>query len=226
MEEQNQSSDDQARGGIEIKGTVVGPLKRSTLDRGHPDPEWQALGDLLYWSLCFRLQATRLSNSIRSEFPIEPRPYVHQRKLFAATSYDEHMLLVTAGNLDQALKKAARYLRGVMLPKEKLRILGLLRNVYEHWHQARETFRADGPDKIKSALELVKSFPQAEPWVLLLYPADIVVAGVVSLTEMVKDVRRLEAAAHWKQRKLRREGRHMSGESLRKRRPGRSPAGV
>jgi hypothetical protein len=225
VEEQNQNLEDGTRGTIRIEGSVVGPLKRSTLDLGHPDPEWQALGDLLYWAWCFRLQASRLSNSVKSEFPIGVRPYVQQRKLFATTSYDEHIFLVTAGHLDQALKKARRYLRGHghALPREKLRALQLLRNVYEHWQEVRDTFRTDGPEKTRSALDLLENYPQAEPRILMLYPDDIVVAGVVSLKDMVADVRRLEAAAHWRQRQLQREGRQMSGESPRKRGVGKKP---
>src|ERR1044071_4215746 len=127
-----------------VEFEIVGPLKRSTLETGHPDPEWEALTDILNWSWCSRLQADRLKCSFLQEAPWG-RPYVHQRKRFATTSYDEHCFMVATGNLDRALRRGAKYLRGTPLPKQMLRTLWLLRNVYEHWDGARASYRKGGP---------------------------------------------------------------------------------
>lgn len=51
-----------------IRLELVGPLKRTTLEQGRVDPEWQAVGDLVYWSWCCRLQAARLRASLLAEF--------------------------------------------------------------------------------------------------------------------------------------------------------------
>jgi hypothetical protein len=207
---------------IRLEGRIVGPIRRSTLGTDHPDPEWQSVGDVLYWSFCCRLQATRLAQSFMSEFPFGKRLYTFQRKRFATTSFDEHNLVIAAGNLGKALDRAPKFLRRV-LPKQTLRALQLLRNIYEHWEDMRAAFRKSGPAKTDAALNLVKEFPEAEPWTIAIHPdGNIDLANVVFLSSLSLNLRRLEASAHWRQRQLRREGRHKASE-LRKPFPKRKP---
>lgn len=197
---------------MRIEGRIVGPLRRSTLETDHPDPEWQSLGDVLYWSASCRLQATRLAQSFRSEFPIGTRLYVFQRKRFVSTSFDEHALTIAAGNLGKALDRAPKFLRRV-LPQRTLRALQLLRNLYEHWEDMRAAFRKGGPPTTEAALKLAEEYPEAEPWTIAIHPdGDIDLANVVFLRPLHADLRRLEASAHWRQRQLQREGRHKTGE--------------
>jgi hypothetical protein len=204
--------DDGASQVIRLEARIVGPLRRSTLETDHPDPEWQSLGDVLYWSFCCRLEATRLAQSFMSEFPLGKRLYVFQRKRFATTSFDEHALVIAAGNLGKALERAPKFLRRI-LPKKTLRALQLLRNIYEHWEDMRAAFRKGGPAKTEAALKLSQEFPEAEPWTIAIHPdRSIDLANVVFLRSLSLDLRKLEASSHWRQRKLRREGRHKAGE--------------
>jgi len=108
-------------GSFEFKFKIVGPLKRSTLEAGHPDPEWEALTDVVHWSFCSRLQAERLGKSFLAEVPWWSGLFAFQRKRFSTTSYDEHCLMVATGNLDRAMHKGAKYLRETPLPTQRLR---------------------------------------------------------------------------------------------------------
>lgn len=192
---------------------IVGPIRSSTLERDHPDPEWQALSDLLYWSWCCRLQAGRLRHSFLAQFPSGTRRYVEQRYLFATTSFDEHAFTVAAGNLVKALRRAPKSLRDQHLSENTTYALRLLRDIYEHWENMRVAFRKGGPEKTAAAQKLAKNFPEAEPWTIAFHEdGDIVLAEVVSLRKLVADLRILEAAAHWRQRMLQREGRHKAVE--------------
>jgi hypothetical protein len=143
-----------------------------------------------------------------SEFPLGKRLYTFQRKRFATTSFDEHALVIATGNLGKALDRAPKFIRRI-LPKKTLRALQLLRNTYEHWEDMRATFRKGSPAKTEAALKLAKEFPEAEPWTIAIHPdGNIDLANVVFLKSLSLDLRRLEASAHWRQRQLRREGRH------------------
>lgn len=207
---------------IRLEARIVGPLRRSTLETDHPDPEWQSLGDVHYWSFCCRLQAVRLAQSFMSEFPLGKRPYTFQRKRFATTSFDEHAFVIAAGNLAKALDRAPKFLRS-MLPKKTVRVLQLLRNIYEHWEDMRAAFRKGGPAKTEAALKLAKEFPEAEPWTIAIHPdGNIDLANVVFLRSLNLDLRKLEASVHWRQRQLTREGRHKAGK-LRKPLPKKRP---
>jgi hypothetical protein len=200
---------------------VVGTLQRSTHEEMHPDSEWQAVSDVLYWSWCIRLQAGRLRGDIQSELTSRSRLYPWQRKRFATTSFDEHVLVVAGGSLYETFDRFGKYLRGLQPPQETLKILHLLRNVYEHWYGTRATFRKGGTDKSGAALRITEKYPGAEPWRLdiLCEKGDVLLARKLSLAQMVEDLRKLEAAAHWRARRLQREGRHKPKESSSSRRP-------
>lgn len=213
MAKVTESEDGSSSPGFRLQLQIVGPIKSSTLELDHPDPEWQGLSDLLYWSYCCRLQAVRLQRSFIAQFPVGERLYTFQRKLFMATSFDEHSFFVAAGNLVKALDRAPKLLRAQHLSKETTRALLLLRNIYEHWEHMRIAFRKGGPEKIAAAQDLTREFPGAEPWTIAFHPdGDIVLAELVSLNKLVRDLRNLEASAHWRQRQLHREGRDQAGE--------------
>src|SRR6476659_7192656 len=98
MPDADDSEDANSSEGIQIRFEIVGPIKSSTLEQQHPDPEWEALSDVLYWSYCCRLQARRLQRSFIAQFPIGGRLFAFQRKLSLTTSFDEHSFVVAAGN--------------------------------------------------------------------------------------------------------------------------------
>lgn len=194
---------------MRVQFQIVGSLKRSTLDRSYPDPEWQALTDVLQWSWSCRLQASRLRRSFLKELTPRQELYVFEWRHLSATSYDDHCLATAAANLDRALANAETFLKTIGPPKRTRRALRLLRNIYEHWDELRDAFRQGDLKKTGAAKKLCQEFPEAEPWSLKIDETqDIVLAEVVSMRKLVKDLRTLEATVLWRQRQLRREGRH------------------
>ncbi len=201
--------------GFRIEFRLVGPMKRSTLGEKQPDREWEATNDVRYWSFCTRMQAERLGCSFAAEFPWgRARRMVAMERRFSATSYDEHCLIVAAANLDRALRKAPHKLRRTGVTEVTRRALQLLRNVYEHWDKLRACYRR-GNTRSGAALKLSKAFPGVEPWTLIFHPDkdDLLIAGLVSVRSLIKDLRTLEARALWEQRRLRRLGRHVAKEA-------------
>lgn len=193
--------------GLTVTFKNVGPLKRSTLERDHPDPEWERLSDAEWWSFCTRLQAKRLIDSLRAEFPVGQRPYWKARKLFAATSFDLHSFLVAGRNLERSIHRLRKHdLEGFRPPTGTWRALHLLRDIHEHWDALRSGFR-HGILK-RAAQELALEYPEAEPWSLSIEPdGDLRIANTVSLRTLYRDLRSFEARIWWRLRILRRLGR-------------------
>jgi len=111
------------------------------------------------------------------------------------TSYDEHMLLVAAGNLHKALSRAPKAVRvEVPLSGQSSRALHLLRNIYEHWEKFRVEYRSGRP-LTQAAQKLRSEFSRANPWSLTFDPSsgEIVIADIVPLTPLWKELRLLEA---------------------------------
>ena len=198
---------------LHVRLEIVGPITRSTLEEGWVDPEWEALSDLVYWCWCCRFQAARLQASLLNEFmPSGKVRHVLAERAFAGTSYDEHCFLVAATNLDRAQKRCGETLISEgPIPENTRRSLCLLRHLYEHWDEQRQSFRQGGPEKVRAAKALSQEFPNCKPWTLELFPdGKVILAGAVSLDEFVNALRRLEATARWRQRELRRQGRHVA----------------
>ena len=197
---------------LHVRLEGVGPITRSTMDPGRVDPEWEALSDLVYWCWCCRFQAARLQTSLLNEFTYWRKVrHVLAERAFAATSYDEHCLLVAATNLDRALGHSKALIGESPIPETTRRSLRLLRNLYEHWDEQRHSFRQGGPEKRRAAKALSEEFPNSKPWTLKLFPdGKVVLAGAISLDEFMNGLRRLEASARWRQRALRRKGRHVA----------------
>jgi hypothetical protein len=200
--------------GFLLECRIVGPIKRSTLEEKHPDRDWETTTDVRYWAFCTRTQAGRLFRSFAAEIPWSSigRRIVMERR-FSETSYDEHCLIVAATNLDRALCRAPRKLRQTAVKAETRRALQL-RNVYEHWDELRACYR-QGNTKRGAALKLSQEFPGVEPWTLVLLPddGDLVIAGLISVRSLAKDLRTLEARTLWEQRRLQRLGRHVAKEA-------------
>ena len=198
--------------GVTVTFTISSPLKRSTLERDHPDPEWERLTDAEWWSFCTRLQAMRLGRSLSSEFPIGQTPYWISRKLFATTSYDLHCLLVAGGNVERAIQRLKKHdLDGFRPVKRSRRALQLLRNVHEHWDELRTGYRHG--ELTGAAQKLDLEYPGAEPWCLSIEPhGDLVVANTISLRDLCRDLRIFEARIWWRLRALRRSGRHQASK--------------
>lgn len=187
---------------------LVGPLRRSTFPQRNADQLEESINDLLHWVWSTRLQIRRLSTSVRVEFKaLNWRQGVRRRRKFSNTSYDEHILLVAAANLDRAIGEAPKSIRSqVGLPKSSRRALWLLRNIYEHWDQLRKAYRAGSGNLPAAAAKLKEEFPDADPWSITIEPAsgEIVLANVVPLTPLVGELRGLELRLLKLERKRRR----------------------
>lgn len=194
---------------VTVTGKLVGPLRRSTFERGEVDREWSAVSDVVYWASSCRLQAHRLVSSYVSEFTAFGKRLVVAQRMFSTTSYDQHCMAVAAANLDRALERAEPFIDISRVAGSYRRSLRLLRNIYEHWDELRDAWRTGEVRKGDSAFRLRQEFPEAKPWTLRLEEdGDVVMAEVLSLKELVSQLRSLEASARWRQRQLRREGRH------------------
>jgi hypothetical protein len=182
---------------IKFKFKFTGPLKRSTLDRQCSEPREEAINDLLHWLWSTKLQISRLKRSLVTEFKLLSKSAtLKASRSFSATSYDEHILMVTAANLDRALKKARKYIpTEARLPESPQRALWLLRNIYEHWDQLRKEYRQPlGPLK-GAALKLKEEFPDAVPWSITIdhKTGELTLANVIPLGLFVAELRILEA---------------------------------
>jgi hypothetical protein len=176
---------------------IVGPLKRSTFSSEAPDPTEELLNDLFHWSSSVRRQIRRLGQDVRDELAAwGSNRKLHARRHFSATSCDEQLLLATAVNLDRALQRVSKKLgRHLYVNKDSRRALWLLRNIYEHWDSLRQHLR-DGTKDPEGTLEKLRAeFPQADPWSITIDPDtdDIVIADVVPVRPLIRDLRRLEA---------------------------------
>jgi len=177
-----------------IRATVklVGPITRSTLPDG-ADPNSEALNDVLHWLWATRTQIRRLTKGVRTELMCDAPLELHRRRTFSRTSLDEHLLLVSAGQLEKVIQAAQQHFPMIMLPAVLQVSLRHLRNVYEHWEQHRDAFRLPGVPKNRSGKAFATEFPSGEPWAIEIYPGrDLLVAKVVSLRSLVRELRRLE----------------------------------
>ena len=169
----------------------VGPVTRSTLS-DTSDPKSDALNDALHWLWATRTQVRRLTEGLRKELTDAPSE-LHQRRTFSRTSLDEHLLLVCAGQLEKVVQASQQHFPEIALPPVLQTSLRHLRNVYEHWEQHRDAFRLPGVTKKRSGKAFSEQFPNGEPWAIEIYPGrDILVAKVVSLRSLCRELRRLE----------------------------------
>jgi hypothetical protein len=176
----------------------VGPVTRTTVGEGKPDPVEEALGDLLHWIWSWHLQVGRLHEStlgaIGTGTPLE------SRRVSSRTSYEEHILSVAGWNLARALIRAQPYMSQTAISEETGQALRLLRHLYEHWDEQRLVFQMNGIPKRKAAKEFAERFPKGRPWSLVFTSEDLLLGGVVGIGELSEalvpveqEVLRLEA---------------------------------
>jgi hypothetical protein len=160
---------------------AVGPITRSTVGEGQPDPEEEALNDVLHWIWSWQLQVDRLRESTFSnpsgEIPLE------YRKSSSRASYDEHMVAVVGWNLARALKRAEPYIQLNVFSAETIKALELLRHLYEHWDEQRPAFQLKDKPKERAAKYLADMFPEARPWTMV-FADDWLLGGQVGIGEL------------------------------------------
>lgn len=160
----------------------VGPVTRTTVGEGKPDPEEEALGDLLHWIWIWHLQVGRLHEStLRATGTGTP---LESRRASSRTSYEEHILSVAGWNLARALNRAQPYLSHAAISEKTGQALELLRNLYEHWDEQRVAFQTNDIPKKRSAKKLTELFPEGRPWTLVFTNDDLLLGGVVGIGEL------------------------------------------
>jgi hypothetical protein len=172
---------------------VVGPITRSTLDSSDVPADEQALNDARHWAWGTATQLARFRRNLKAELKAFTLPSDRRSRVFSRTSFDEHMLLVAAGQLQKALKSARNHFPHLALSGDLEKALRLLRNIYEHWDALRESFRTPDRERVRSARQFSIDFPEGQPWSVDFMPnGDIVLAKVVSLRMLASELGRLQ----------------------------------
>jgi hypothetical protein len=103
------------------------------------------------------------------------------------------MVVVAFGDFKRALEQARPYFPTLSLSAEKFHALCLLRNIYEHWDQHRDTFRHSDLTKAQSGKIFASQFPEGKPWSLTIQPSgDVLIADLVSLHALDQELQSLE----------------------------------
>lgn len=146
----------------------------------------ETINDLLHWIWSWKLQYMRFKESNEKEWSLnQDINEIEKLKTFSATSFDEHILIVTTLHVITAIDELNYELESI--PElEKSKALKYLRNIYEHWNTARK--KQEGG----SLKKLQKEFPCAKPFSLTFTNNDCLLAGEVSLKSLVEEIDKLE----------------------------------
>jgi hypothetical protein len=184
---------------VRVTIKLTGPMKRSTFSAEEPqDATQEAIAEAIHWAWSTRLQILRLMRSIREELSMwGSKNRLSQRRAFSTTSLDEHSVVVSAKNLGEALRGLPRAVRGEVGIAESLKALELLRDVYEHWAEARRFYRGHDQNgrSARAVRKLKEKCPSADPWSFTIDrdEDDVIVADVVPLMPFARELRGIEA---------------------------------
>ena len=151
---------------VTFKG--VGPLTRSTVGNDMPDPDEQAISDTLHWIWNWQVQLERLLQSTDEKWSIDHanKSGLECRKIYSRTSFDVHMLLVVGRNLLRAIDRLPKKLAKPAIFKDTRKSLILLRDIYEHSDEQRESFQNSAISKQRAGKTLSDKFPCTTPWAI------------------------------------------------------------
>jgi len=116
-----------------------------------------------------------------------------RRQASSRFSFDEHVLVVVGWNLARALARASALSLVSTLEGDKCQALRLLRNLYEHWDEQRDSFRPGGPPKERSAAEFADRFPAGQPWSIVFDRDDWIIGNVVRVNELTRELEGIES---------------------------------
>lgn len=140
---------------------------------------WTRSSDLLHWIWSWRVQFDRLREST-SKDGCGKSPDL-MRESFSRTSLDEHLLAVVGGHLVKAMDEFGSGLPVHDLAPDHLEALRLLRNLYEHWDEQRESLRDPAKPLKLSAKGFSEFFPEGRPFSITYAASDWLLGGVVPL---------------------------------------------
>ena len=146
----------------------------------------ERINDLLYWIWNFQLQTKRLIESTNREWSIAEKDAIEKKKIYAATSFDEHILTVVLGNISRAIKSYNEIAKEGKIELTNRMATVYLRNIYEHWDESRIKNDSQSLDK------LMVIHPSSKPFSITYTNDDWLLAGEFSLTSISKELEDIE----------------------------------
>lgn len=171
----------------------MGGLTRRTVGHESVDPNVEAISDVLHWIWSWRLQVVRLRQTTAKQGQGDSD--VERRQSYSAASYDEHALAVVGCHVVRAVDRAGQRFGSIAVAEQQSEPLRLLRDLYEHWDEQRESFRAGGPPRAMSGKSFSKKFPEGQPWSIAYVAGDWLLGGVVSLNGLTRELDVIEEEA-------------------------------
>jgi hypothetical protein len=117
------------------------------------------------------------------------------------------MLVVTGWNVVRAIDSAQPVLP-VTVARRTREALRLLRNLYEHWDEQRESFRSTTA-KERSAAEFVQAFPEGKPYSISFTGNEWFLGGILAVGELTRQLEALEEEILKQPDVIRNERRHI-----------------
>lgn len=155
------------------------PVHRETRAADGAASFWTRSSDLLHWIWSWRVQFDRLRESTYKDG--FGKSLDVKRRSFSRTSLDEHLLAVVGGHLVKAMDEFGSGLPVHALAPAHLEALRLLRNLYEHWDEQRESLRDPEKQLERSAKTFSELFPEGRPFSITYAANDWLLGGVVPL---------------------------------------------
>ena len=118
----------------------------------------QALGDVLMWIGASQLQIQRFLAAWVRPTSVRPNPEAWRSSLYVV---EAHLLAVTANHVVTALDALPTDVAAPSLSPEVRRSVELLRDIWEHWDEQRETFATE---PVRSGKLFRQEFPDESPW--------------------------------------------------------------
>jgi hypothetical protein len=162
----------------------------------------------LYWIWSCRLQIKRLGNSTLAEWDSSYKTAIERRRVFSATSYDQHLVLVAGRNLLKSLEIVERHFPELSLEIREGALIKHLRNMHEHWedHQASSLGIEIPASRAKQTINTQKEVERlgAKAWSIRYGPEGPVLGDVIILRDFIQRLEELEYSLLRQESKLER----------------------
>jgi hypothetical protein len=167
------------------------PVHRQTSSTEDSGPFWERSDDLLHWIWSWNVQVSRLKESTSVDG--QGTTPTERRRAYSRTSLDEHLLVVVGGHVVTSLRRFGEVHLDLLDP-DHLQALQLLRNLYEHWDEQRDTFRKPDVPRVKSGKTFSEKFPEGRPYSITYASNDWILGGVVPISVISLALAEIEQA--------------------------------
>ncbi len=161
-------------------------------DRDSWGSKEEILNELLHWVWSTQLQVQRYLNSMQSELNSGEAEKYQIMKRCSNTSYDGHMILVSARHLKRALDMLQKEDLDIEIDKKLLKDLKELRDIHEHWNETKDILRKGDLNRSSSAKSFMKRNPRGRPFSVAFTANGLKMAGVVKLNKLLSELNVLE----------------------------------